>query len=112
VLESLTVLGREVHVSQAAEPCRHPVDDGSSLKCRHDDLARGVHPFHDLPAEAGGGTPRDLDHVFDAEWASEADRCRCCHGPSIAAGGIATPTRASSPVADLPVSARFGPRSA
>lgn len=74
MLESLAVFGREVHVSQAAEPGRHPVDDSSSLESRLDDLTRGVHPSQDLPTNAGGSTPRDLYHVSDAELASESDR--------------------------------------
>ena len=85
VLQGRCVLRGEVHVCQAAETRRHPVDDLAGLECREDDPAGAVDPPEDLLAQPRRGAPGDLGDVFDVERAPQCDRRGCCHEPSIAA---------------------------
>jgi hypothetical protein len=65
VLEGRGVLRREVHVGQAAETSRHPVDDQAFFEGRHDDLPGGVDLLQHIVVQLGGGTSGDLDYVPD-----------------------------------------------
>ena len=84
VLQGRGVLRGEVHVRQAAETGRHPVDDLPRLESRDDDLARAVDSLQNLLAQARRGAPGDRDDVFDAQRAAESRPVRR-HEPSIAA---------------------------
>ena len=84
VLQGPRVLRGEVHVRQAAETGRHPVDDLTRLEGRDDDPARAVDTLQDLLAEARRGSPGDGDDLFDSQRAAQRDLVRR-HEPSIAA---------------------------
>ncbi len=90
MLKRRRVIGCEMHVRQAPETGRHPVDDRSCLDSCDDDLPGSIDPSQDVFAQCRASAPRDTDDVFNPERAAEVHRSGRSHQPSIASGDFSS----------------------